>query len=51
MNKENTNLSFINNFPQEKCVFKNKEYGVLLYQSDSLELMDILKNTLMVFLT
>lgn len=35
-------MSFIDNFPQDNCVFKDKEKGILLYQEDCLELIDIL---------
>lgn len=38
-------------FPEEFCVFKDVEKGVLLYQIDCLKLMDILiKNILKEFL-
>lgn len=38
---ENKELS-ISGFPQEHCVFRDEDKGVLLYQMNSLELMDIL---------
>ncbi len=38
----NKYLSFIDNFPQDNCVFKDAEKGILLYQADCLEFMDIL---------
>ncbi len=35
--------NFINySFPQENCVFRNDEHGVILYKNDCLNLMDIL---------
>lgn len=36
------NMSFIDNFPQDNCVFKDEEKGILLYKADCLEFMDIL---------
>jgi len=30
------------NFPQEHCVFRDEEVGVLLYQADCIKFMDIL---------
>ncbi len=38
----NKKLSIIDIFPQDKYVFKDEEKGILLYQADCLELMDIL---------
>ncbi|MFN3605352.1 MAG: DNA-methyltransferase [Leptonema sp. (in: bacteria)] len=41
-NEMDMNMSFIDNFPKENCAFKNTKKGILLYQADCLELMDIL---------
>lgn len=38
----NKKFSFVNSFPQDNCVFKDEDKGVLLYQIDCLEFMDIL---------
>ncbi len=35
-------MSFIDNFPKNNCFFKDDDQGILLYQADCLELMDIL---------
>lgn len=42
MNKFNKNIFSAYNFPKEYCVFKDEEKGVLLYEIDCLNLMDIL---------
>lgn len=36
------NLSFIYSFPQDNLVFKDEDSGILLYQSDCFDLMDII---------
>lgn len=36
------NLFTVYNFPREHCVFQDEEKGILLYQLNCLELMDIL---------
>lgn len=42
MKNINKSKFFIYNFPQQHCVFKDEEIGVLLYQTDCLTLMDLL---------
>ncbi|KUK50289.1 MAG: Modification methylase DpnIIB [candidate division TA06 bacterium 32_111] len=32
----------LENFPKKNCVLKEKDAGILLYQMDSIKLMDIL---------
>ena len=42
MKKINQNKISDYNFPQEHCVFRDEEAGVLLYQADCIKFMDIL---------
>jgi len=42
MRKINQNKISDYNFPQEHCVFRDEEAGVLLYQADCIKFMDIL---------